>query len=245
MVMLNQFAASYHIPQVSEDLAKTFNFRLDVSGNNEKEGFDAQIIGFSNQISAILVPIEFMEYANQLYGDTSEAVVSQMMLSVKTGSFGELQKVMDSKNLDVKKSELMITKVKSILNAVLGVLLIIGILIVLLSALVVFQYSQLLISKADYEINVLLRLGYHPKVLAKSFLTYFTKIFGGLFIASCLGFLGLKLMLDNFSEQAGFPINGFPSIAAFVILLLTVISIIVINYMQVKQSIIKKIKIVK
>lgn len=245
MVMLNQFAASYHIPQVSEDLAKTFNFRLDISGNNEKEGFDAQIIGFSNQISAILVPIEFMDYANKLYGDTSEAVVSQMMISVKTGSFGQLQEVMDDKNLDVKKSEMMITKVKSILSAVLGVLLIIGILIVLLSALVVFQYSQLLISKADYEINVLLRLGYHPKALAKSFLTYFTKIFGGLFIASCLGFIGLKFVLDHFAEQSGFSINGFPSITAFLILLLTVISIIAINYMQVKQSIVKKIKIVK
>lgn len=245
MVMLNQFAASYHIPQVSEDLARTFNFRLDISGNNEKEGFDAQIIGFSNQISAILVPIEFMEYANKRYGDTSEAVVSQIMLSVKTGSFGQLQEVMDDKNLDVKKSEMMITKVKSILSAVLGVLLIIGILIVLLSALVVFQYSQLLISKADYEINVLLRLGYHPNVLAKSFLTYFTKIFGGLFIASCFGFIGLKFILDGFFEKSGFPINGFPSVIAFIILLLIVITIIVINYIQVKQSIVKKIKIVK
>jgi len=90
-----------------------------------------------------------------------------------------------------------------------------------------------------------LRLGYHPKALAKSFLTYFTKIFGGLFIASCLGFIGLKFVLDHFAEQSGFSINGFPSITAFLILLLTVISIIAINYMQVKQSIVKKIKIVK
>ena len=37
MLMLNQFAASYKIPQVSEDIAKTLNFTLEIRGKGQKK----------------------------------------------------------------------------------------------------------------------------------------------------------------------------------------------------------------
>lgn len=246
MVMLNQFAASYHIPQVSEDLARTITFRIDVDGQGKKEGFDAHIIGFSNQISAVLVPKEFMDYANTTYGDlNTPAVVSQLMITVKNGNFGALEKLIEDKNLELKKSEMTITKVKSLLATVISIILATGLLIILLSALVIFQYSQLLLSKSDHEISILLRLGYHPNELASKFFAYFIRLFGTLYLCSVAAFFGLKFMLDHLLETAGFPINTYPSLTALLILFFCSVAIVLCNYLLLRKMLVKKIKIVK
>lgn len=245
MVMLNQFAASYGMPQVSEDLAKTIVFRIDVRGNGQKEGFDAKIIGFSNQISAVLVPLSFMEYANKKYGNNKENIISQLMLDLKTGHFGDLTKVFEEQNLEAKKSELIITKVKSILSAVLGLMMAIGLIIIALSAFIVVQYTQLLISKSDYEIKVLMRLGYSPNIITKHFLYYFFKLFGLLFLVSSILFIIIKLFLDEFISKSGVFVGQSYSILSFVILLFIAIGIVLVNYIQVKKTILKKIKFVK
>lgn len=241
MIMLNQFAASYGIPQVSEDLAMTFNFRIDLSGKGEKEHFKARVVGFSNQISAILVPLDFMNYGNEKYSDEEPPIVTQLMLSVDEGSFGKLEQVMDEMNLDIKKNELMIAKVKSILSAVLGVILIISFITILMSALLIMQYSQVLISKSDYEITTLLRIGYHPDVLAKRFLNYFAKVFGIIFGTSLLFFALLKWFLDGFLSKAGFPITANFTWQSIVILAVVVAVIVLLNYAQIKRFFVQKI----
>lgn len=241
MIMLNQFAASYGIPQVSEDLAMTFNFRIDISGNGVKENFNARVVGFSNQISAILVPMEFMNYANEKCGDDSKQVVTQLMVDVEEGSFGKLEAIMDDLNLDIKKNELMIAKVKSILSAVLGVILIISLLTILLSALLIMQYSQLIISKADYEITTLLRIGYHPNVLAKTFLAYFSNVFGVLTLLAVGLFFLLKIALDGFLSKAGFPINEVISWQSLILLGIVSFSIVVLNYLKIRKYFVQKI----
>jgi uncharacterized membrane protein len=241
MIMLNQFAASYNIPQVSEDLALTFNFRIDISGNNQKANFNARIVGFSNQISAVVVPLSFMNYGNDLYGDGNEQIVTQLMLAVEDGAFGKLEAIMDDMNLDIKKTELTIAKVKSILSAVLGVVLVISLITILMSALLIMQYSQILISKSDYEITTLLRIGYHPHTLAGTFLGYFMRTFGWLFAGALGLFLATKFFLDSFLLKAGFPVSAWPSWEAMVTLLVAVIAIVYLNYAQVRRIFVRKI----
>lgn len=241
MIMLNQFAASYNIPQVSEDLALTFNFRIDISGNNQKEFFNARIVGFSNQISAVVVPLSFMQYGNELYGDGNEQLVTQLMLSVDDGAFGKLEAIMDDMNLDIKKTELTIAKVKSILSAVLAVVLVISLITILMSALLIMQYSQLLISKSDYEITTLLRIGYHPYTLAGTFLNYFVRTFGFLFTGAVGLFLLTKIFLDSFLIKAGFPVTVWPSWEAILFLFVAVLVIVYLNYAQVRRIFVRKI----
>ena len=241
MIMLNQFAASYGIPQVSEDLAMTFNFRIDISGNGKKEHFNARVVGFSNQISAILVPIEFMEYGNEIYSDDEPPIITQLMLSIEDGAYGLLESVMEEQNLDIKKNELTIAKVKSILSAVLGVILFVSVITIFLSALLIMQYTQILISKSDYEITTLLRIGYHPNVLSNAFLSYLIKLFGILFILSILLFGVIKFFLDQFLSSSGFPLPNEFEWYSIAILTLIVCVIIGLNYNTIKRLFIQRI----
>jgi hypothetical protein len=124
---------------------------------------------------------------------------------------------------------------------VLGVILIISLLTILLSALLIMQYSQLIISKADYEITTLLRIGYHPNVLAKTFLAYFSKVFGVLTLLAVGLFFLLKIALDGFLSKAGFPINEVISWQSLILLGIVSFSIVVLNYLKIRKYFVQKI----
>src|SRR5690554_7503621 len=63
--MLNTFASAKGIPQVSDDLAKTIGFKFTLYNDEKKEWEKVKIVGFTNEVSAILVPSSFMEYGNK------------------------------------------------------------------------------------------------------------------------------------------------------------------------------------
>jgi hypothetical protein len=241
MLMLNQFAASYNIPQVSEELAMTFKFKLDVKGEKGRETFDAQIVGFSNQISAIVVPLDFMNYGNENYAKDEPEIITQLMISVHEGAFGDLEKIMDEMNLDIKKNELTIAKVKSVLSAVLSIILIVSLITIAMSALLIMQYAQLLLSKSDYEITTLLRIGYHPKTLALLFRRYFIEVFGILFIISSCCFIVIKFNLDRYLSSAGFGISTSFSSIPLLVLLFLIIGIVALIYFHIRKLFIQKI----
>jgi hypothetical protein len=246
MVMLNQFAAAYKMPQVSEDLAKTIVFQIEISHEKEKQVFQAKVVDFSNQISAVLVPLEWMDYANKNFtDDTLNQEISQLIVAVKPGHFADFQSLMDNKNLETKQSDLLITKIKSILEAGIGLILSIGVLIVLLSTFIILQYTQLLISKSNYEIGVLLRLGYHPQQIAYAYSKYSAQLFGSLFLMSTGLFFIVQHFMDSFMGKSGLFFSKFPSITAFGLLFVTAILIVAANHLQAKKIIFKKMKIVK
>jgi hypothetical protein len=163
MLMLNQFASSYKMPAVSEDLAKTLNFTLDLRGKGKKERYKARIIGFSNQMNGVLVPNEFMKMGNSDFAESDPQETTQLVMKMNERNYGNFEKLMDQMNLDIKANELLVIKVQGILYAVLGVLLLIALLIVLLCAMMIVQFSLLVLANSKYEIQTLLRLGYHPK----------------------------------------------------------------------------------
>ena len=72
LVMLNTFMSASGIPQVSDDLAMKIKFKFTLTSSTKKEWVDAQIIGFTNEVSALLVPESFMEYGNTVHSNGSE-----------------------------------------------------------------------------------------------------------------------------------------------------------------------------
>lgn len=237
MLMLNQFASSYKIPAVSEDIAKTLNFSLDISGNGKKQRYKARIIGFSNQMNGVLVPIDFMKMGNQLYADKGPQQTTQLVLKMNERHYSDFEKIMNDMNLDIKVNELLVVKVQGILYAVLSVLLLIAILIVVLCAMMIVQFSLLVLANSKYEIKTLLRLGYHPRDLAQHFYRYFLKLFSLVLMLVLPTFLGLKWLLDRGIENFGFVASKWPSIMGIAIIVTLSWLIVFLNFQRVKVQI--------
>lgn len=205
LVMLNTFASSSGIPQVSEDLAKQVKFKITLKSEDKKvsEEHLANIIGFTSSVSAILVPESFMNYGNDKFSDGTEQKITQIMISGKEGEFGRVEEYMTENGLESHESQMAIGRLKSIVGTLFLVVLGISIIAVFVSGLVLIQYMQLLISRSVYEVRTLMRIGYHPNNIIAKFFVYFMIIFGVVITIGLTSFLILKHFLDTMFETGG------------------------------------------
>lgn len=207
IVMLNTFMSASGIPQISDELALDIKFKLRISNGQKEEWVDSKIIGFTNEIPALLVPEEFMNYANSNFSDGSEANITQVMIAGKEGEFGKLEAYMDEHGLESRNSQVVVSRLKSIVGTLFGVISGISVITVLLSGLVLIQYLQLLMTHNKYEIRTLLRLGYAPKELINAFFLYFLKLFAIIASLGFLSFVGLKFIIDEIFKTGGIYLN--------------------------------------
>ncbi|MBU3659659.1 MAG: FtsX-like permease family protein [Flavobacteriales bacterium] len=207
IVMLNTFMSASGIPQISDELALDINFKLRISNGQKEEWVDSKIIGFTNEIPALLVPEEFMNYANANFSDGSEANITQVMIEGKEGEFGKLEAYMDEHGLESRNAQVVVSRLKSIVGTLFGVISGISVIAVLLSGLVLIQYLQLLMTHNKYEIRTLLRLGFAPKELINAFFSYFLKLFVIIASLGFLSFIGLKTIVDEIFKTGGINLN--------------------------------------
>lgn len=237
MLMLNQFAASYKIPQVSEDIAKTLNFKLEVRGNGKKISYDARIIGFSNQMNSVLVPMRFMDYCNNKFADEKEVAPSQLVLQLDQKNYSDFENLMDALNLEIKENELLVVKIQGILYVVLSVLFIISLIIVMLCGMLIAQFSMLLISESAYEVQTLLRIGYHPKQIASHFYQFFFRRFLWAVLMVFLLFFGIKFGVDHILINFGLVVDIWPSWIGIVLVIALAWGIVLWNYRRILRYI--------
>jgi len=217
LVMLNTFMSASGIPQVSDDLAMDIRFKFTLSNETSKEWVNAKIIGFTNEVASILVPEDFMAYGNAKYGIAADRKITQIMISGRESEFGLVEEMLKTKHLESKNSQLVVGRLKSMVGTLILVVLGISVIAVFVSGLVLIQYAQLLMSRNAYEVRTLLRIGYAPKVLIRSFFIYFLKIFGWVSLLGFGMFFVFKIWLDAMFEEGGLYIGTsitWPSVLA-------------------------------
>ena len=221
LVMLNTFMSSSGIPQVSDDLAMKLKFRLRISDGQKEEWVDTRIIGFTNEISSILVPENFMEYATKKYANGDPGKITQIMFACEEGEFGKMEKYMNEHGLESKNSQVLVSRLKSIVGTLFAVIMVISIVTVFTSGLVFIQYLQLLMTHNKYEVRTLLRIGQHPSILIRAFFSYFIILFGSVLILGYLFFVILKYFVDDIFQTGGIYLNQSISIVSLASILLT------------------------
>lgn len=239
MLMLNQFAASYNIPQVSEEIAKTLNFTLEIRGKGVKQSYKASIIGFSNQMNAVLVPMSFMEYGNKVFTDEKKVAPTLLVLQLNQRSYGDFEILMEELNLEIKENELLVVKIQAMLYVVLSVLFVIALIIVLLCGMLIAQFSMLLISESAYELQTLLRIGYHPKQVANYFYHFFLRKLLWVVLVVFLLFIAVKFGLDKNLKDHGLVVDFWPSWIGILLVVLLAWSIVFWNFKRVFNRISK------
>ena len=240
LVMLNTFASASGIPPVSDEIAKNINFKFTLYNDDKKEWVDAKIIDFTSEISSILVPHSFMEYGNITFPTSNTEKIIQLIVSVKEGSFGEFEKLMKERSLESKASSMIVGKLKSVAGTLFSILIGISTLVIFLAGLVLLQYAQLMMSKNEYEITTLLRIGYSPKIIILTIVNYFVKVFAIICSLSIITFLCFKIIIDRLLLKGGITINSSFTWLSFGAVLFVFLAFTYINYRKVKKEILTK-----
>ena len=230
--MMNNFLSSSNLPQLSDDILKDVKFQIKL-GNENPVFFEAKIIGFTNEISSILVPESFMNFGSTHFGLKTQTSCTQLMIKSKKGKFGLVEELIARNHLEVKKNQLIEGKLKSILTIILSSITFISLVVVLVSMIVLIQYLQLLITRNTYEIRTMLRLG----VLIKTIVIHFVKyIFWGFLIVismiTIIDLISIKYINEvlnsagfNLSETNYFLIISVLSVLFISVFISTVISV--------------------
>lgn len=240
LVMLNTFMSSSGIPQISDELAKEVNFKLELSDQTEKRQFKAQIIGFTNEVSSILVPEAFMEFGIQRFGSKSPLKVTQLMLSSKEKEFGLVEKFLEQNHYESKNAQLVTGRLKSVVSSLLGVIVFISFLTLLFSSFVLIQYIQLLITRNVYEVRTLLRVGYSPKIIYLVFVRYFVLLYTIICFISSFLFLLFKSEIDQELHTSGIYIDIHFSLLSWLMLGISFVFFYVAAYFSSKRIVLKE-----
>ena len=241
LMMMNNFLSASNIPQLSDDLVLDLKIDLNIGPRNYRETIHARIVGFTNELSSILVPEYFLNWANQKYGEKEKEVISQLVVKSKDGQFGLLENYLEEKEFESKKSQLLIAKLKSTLGVLLTIISTISLLAVFLSMLVLIQYLQLIMTKNDYEIRTLLRLGHAPNQLIKVFLKYFMSLFSVVAVLSLLLFIPAKYYLQQIFISNGISLDSSLSIYLFLLVIFVFIVFALSIWLSTKKRIYKTV----
>jgi len=163
------FALSQGLPQLSEESIKVIPFNVTIYDKQHEENFVATVAGFTQRYSSVLVPAEFMHYANDHFGTEKEAATSRIILQTKEAGNPELVRYLADNGYATQNDKLKTSKLKTIVNVVVGTCGIMGLLVLTLSVMIVMLYLKLLIVRSSDKLQLLSILGYTPSVLKKQF----------------------------------------------------------------------------
>lgn len=153
------------LPQLPKSIWLNTTFDLEIRGKQGTKMFKAKVVGFTDRINSVLVPMEFLHWANTNVGKNKEAEYSRVILEVEDASDPALTKYLEKKGYITNKDQLLSGSGKTKIKLFLSVLGLIGFFIVILTLNTLVMNIQLLVSKAKAELKMLFSLGYRLKTL--------------------------------------------------------------------------------
>lgn len=231
---------SQGLNQISEELLMAARLTIHMAGNGKSGKLIGRVVGFSQKINSILVPESFLAWANEKYGTNRKQNPNRLFITITDESYGELEKLMDEMNLDVSEGDITVAKIKTIITVIITIIGIAAILIITLSISGFIQYSQLMISKVNHEIKILLRLGYSVKTLVQTFLFQFLKIFGIIVVFASITMLLTDLFfIKPFLVSNGITVANSSFIIPILISLICFVFFGMLTYSTIKNTVFK------
>jgi hypothetical protein len=142
---------------------------FNLSGNGHNDMMGGRIVGFSNRLNTIIVPDEFMRWANARYGTGEVQQPLRLIIEVNRPGDPKIQSYMDAHKYMIAGDKMASSKTYYLLTLVIIIVIVIGVLISLLSFFVLMLSIYLLLQKNTKKLQDLLLLGYSPAQVSKPY----------------------------------------------------------------------------
>ena len=163
------FAATQGMPKISEGQAEMIPLEFTLSGNGKRDVMPGRIVGFSNRLNTVIVPEEFMEWANAQYGTGIKQQPQRLIVEVSSPGDVKIEQYMDEHHYEVAGDKMSTSKANYFLTVISGIVIAVGIIISLLSFFVLMLSIYLLLQKNTRKLQDLLLLGYSPSEVSRPY----------------------------------------------------------------------------
>jgi hypothetical protein len=173
----NVFAPGQGLPQVSQETATNIPVTISCSGNGRQATFNGSVVAFSDRINSVLVPKNFLEWANTNFGEQPAQGFARLYIKTKDANNPDLINFLDQKDYKVNKDKIKFGRTKQTLQGIFSALGVFGLLVVVMALMLFSFYLQLVIARSKDNLQLLLLLGYSPGWLGKNVSRRFVPVY--------------------------------------------------------------------
>ena len=229
------FAPSRGLPQISGSSVGALLIQLECTGVNGTQIFRGNIVAQSDRINSVIVPLNFLQWANKNIANISSSNPSRIFVKTTDANNVDFLRYLEQNNYQVNKDKTKFGRVKQILQAVVSGLGGFSLLVILLAMMLFSFYLQLMIARSKDNLLLLLTLGYSPGWLSKTVAKKWVPVYIGIIIIALVATQAFQYFFQqNF-------LSGREELSAIVhwsVLALAVVLILLctgINYRLIKK----------
>ena len=246
VIMSNEFLNLYNFVvaptwgsrQIPRDVINKINGRLQIIGNNKIGDMKIKVVGFSDRIVSVLVPQNFMDWANAQYGDGEKHGANRIMIQVKDPSDKRLSSYLDKNGYETNKDKLK-SSAQSIVSVLILVITILGSIILLLAVLLFLTTFRLFIARQKTDIDLLFQLGYTVRSISRVWMRLFIWLVTVLTIISCIIIFFVNLLVVDFTEKQGLQIVHNVNPVVYATAVIFAFLIVLYNQVSIRRLLVK------
>ena len=219
-----QFSFSQNLPQLTQQVVKMITFKINVYGPNGPITFNGRVVGFSDRISSLLVPREFMNWGNTHFGRNQQSKPSRVIIRTKDPGNPKLVEYLKEKNLATDADKTRFSRYRQVVDIVVNISWATGTIMLLFALLIFTLFIQLTIASCKQEITLLITLGASPKQLRKFLMRQFFPINVIIIVFALFIIAGLQLFVHTWLLKQAIFVDSLPSyqtvLAAVIVLII-------------------------
>ena len=233
------FAPSRGLPQISSGSVSALLIRLECTGVYGTKIFMGNIVAQSDRINSVIVPLNFLEWANKNIANISSEKSSRVYIKTDDANNVAFLDFLQQKNYQVNKDKTKFGRVKQILQAVVSGLGGFSILVILLAMMLFSFYLQLMIARSKDNLQLLLQLGYSPGWLSNTVAKKWVPVYISIISISLL----LTQVFQYFFQQSFLSgrddLSGWLHWSVIVVAAVLILLCILINFRLIRRLLFK------
>lgn len=164
------FSQTQGLPNITEDMIRRVEIDIRIKGNDYTDNYVGSVVGFSDRLNTILVPMSFMEWANSYYSTEAANDATRLILEVQNPSAPEVVSYMEEHGYVAEDKPSESSKALFLLQVCVAIIVGIGTIFSLLSIIILTLSIYLLLQKNINKLENLVLVGYKPMYVAMPYI---------------------------------------------------------------------------
>lgn len=203
------FAPSQGLPPFTSEALKLVSLPIKISGGSESFTIKGRVAGLSHRIPSVMVPEEFLKWANENYGAEADPAPCRVLIEVADASDPAIMSFLEEEEFETNRDRLRKSRMAGAARIAVVVTGAISLLIAGLSVMLAAMNAQLLISRSAAALGLLVELGYEKRVLGRWLMRTHAALLGLVAVLAVAVFwLGMDRVRGMFLDHGFDPPSG-------------------------------------
>jgi len=232
-----QFSFSQNLPQLTQDVVKMAIFKVNIQTPAGPITFHGRVVGFSDRITSLLVPQEFMDWANARFAENHDTKPSRVVIKTKDPGNPQLVEYLKQSGLTADADKTRFSRYRKVVEIVVKAGWGTGAVMFVFALLIFTLFIQLTIASCKAEIELLITMGASPKQLSKFLLKQFFPPNIIIVLISLALISGLQYGLYRFLHEQNIYVQSFISVYTLITAVIILLVLWFVNYFTIRKYI--------